>query len=77
MDNKFYNLMRVKDALDAEKKNLARLVEKQSKHIEILTNADKKLTALVVSSLTSCQLYNKLIQASHPPSQSVGVHNTL
>lgn len=69
--------MRVKDALDAEKKNLARLVEKQSKHIEILTNADKKLTALVVSSLTSCQLYNKLIRASHPPRQSVGVHNTL
>lgn len=41
--------MREKDALVAESKNMARVIEKQSKLVEKLTNSEKELNKEIVS----------------------------
>ena len=48
-ENKFYAAMREKDALVAESKNMARVIEKQSKLVEKLTNSEKELNKEIVS----------------------------
>jgi hypothetical protein len=48
-ENKFYAAMRDKEAIDTERKNLSRNLEKQAKVLEKLQESEKSLTLQVVS----------------------------
>lgn len=48
LDNKFYAAMRDKEALENERKNLIRNVEKQNKAVEKLVESEKNLSERVV-----------------------------
>jgi E3 ubiquitin-protein ligase BRE1 len=48
-ENKFYAAMRDKEAIEAERKNIARNLEKQAKVVERLVETEKNLTGQVVS----------------------------
>jgi E3 ubiquitin-protein ligase BRE1 len=52
-DNKFYAAMRDKEAIENERKNLARNLEKQGKVVERLVESERNLSAQVVSLLCS------------------------
>jgi BRE1 E3 ubiquitin ligase len=57
-DNKFYAAMRDKEAIEAERKNISRNMEKQAKVIERLADTEKNLLAQVVS---MCFLLSRLV----------------
>jgi E3 ubiquitin-protein ligase BRE1 len=48
-ENKFYAAMRDKEAIEAERKNIARNLEKQAKVVERLVESERSLTGQVVS----------------------------
>lgn len=48
-ENKFYAAMRDKEAIETERKNLARNIEKQIKLVERLVDAEKNLNGQLVS----------------------------
>lgn len=50
-ENKFYSAMRDKEAIENERKNISRNLEKQAKVVERLVETEKNLTARVVSTL--------------------------
>ena len=56
-DNKYYAAMRDKEAIEAERKNLARTLEKQGKAVDHFTELEKQLeTQKVIVLISSCQL---------------------
>ena len=52
-DNKFYAIMRTKEALDLEKKTLTRNIEKQAQTLERLLAQDKNSSNLAVRTYSS------------------------
>jgi E3 ubiquitin-protein ligase BRE1 len=49
-DNKFFAVMRDKEAIDVERKNLSRNVEKQTKVLERLYDSERNLQSQIVRS---------------------------
>lgn len=49
-DNKFFAVMRDKEAIDVERKNLSRNVEKQTKVLERLYESERNLQSQIVRS---------------------------
>jgi E3 ubiquitin-protein ligase BRE1 len=47
-DNKFFAVMRDKEAIDVERKNLSRNVEKQAKVLERLYESERNLQSQIV-----------------------------
>jgi len=60
MENRHYKQMRDKETLEGAKRALKRTNDMQTKHIEILSATEKKLTALVVSTSISYSWDNDL-----------------
>lgn len=50
-DNKFFAAMRDKEAIETERKNLSRTIEKQGKAVDRFTDVEKSMRAQAVSSL--------------------------
>lgn len=48
-ENKFYSAMRDKEAIETERKNISRNLEKQAKVVEKLSESEKNLSTQVVS----------------------------
>ncbi|GBE81020.1 E3 ubiquitin-protein ligase BRE1 [Sparassis crispa] len=59
-ENKFYSAMRDKEALEGERKNLSRNLEKQTKVIEKLSDSEKNLVARVTSLERETALWRKV-----------------
>lgn len=53
LETKYYAAMRDKDAIENERKNLVRTVEKQGKAVDRLTDAEKQYKNQIVSTRTS------------------------
>ena len=58
-DNKFFAVMRDKEAIDVERKNLSRNVEKQTKVLERLYESERNLQSQIVRSYLedNCRLW--------------------
>ena len=58
-DNKFFAVMRDKEAIDVERKNLSRNVEKQAKVLERLYDSERNLQSQIVRSYLedNCRLW--------------------
>ena len=61
-ENKYYSTMRDKEAVENERKNLARNFEKQAKVLERLTESEKNLSSRLVSSELVHSIYELLMQ---------------
>ncbi|PPQ99442.1 hypothetical protein CVT24_005249 [Panaeolus cyanescens] len=60
-DNKYFAAMRDKEAVDNERKNLARTLEKQSKVVDRLTEVEKQLRHQILSCQTELSQHKKLV----------------
>lgn len=58
-ENKFFAAMRDKEAVETERKNLARNLEKQAKAVERLMVSEKSLSAQVVRYTPCFEVRNK------------------